>query len=39
MFLEVNRALTDFLNDATDGVNAQLKILLAKKEAKKEVKE
>lgn len=27
MFLEVNRALTDFLKDATDGVNAQLDIM------------
>ena len=27
MFLEVNRSLTDFLNDVTDGVNAQLDIM------------
>lgn len=29
MFLSVNRALTEFLNDPTDGVNAQLSIMTA----------
>jgi len=27
MFIEVNRAITDYLNDATNGVNAQLDIM------------